>query len=117
MKKLIVLLIIGTIGWQAYGKYQQRTKQSLVEETPIVEQRFARPAVRVDRPAAEERPARMESRIEAPVAANSYRCDGRTYCSQMTSCEEATWFLRNCPGTKMDGNHDGIPCEQQWCGR
>ena len=44
-----------------------------------------------------------------------YRCDGRTYCSQMTSCAEATYFLRNCPGVKMDGNHDGVPCEQQWC--
>ena len=45
------------------------------------------------------------------------RCDGRTRCSQMTSCEEATWFLRNCPDTQMDGDRDGIPCEQQWCAR
>ncbi|WP_206501442.1 excalibur calcium-binding domain-containing protein [Eikenella corrodens] len=33
----------------------------------------------------------------------------------MTSCEEATWFLRNCAGTEMDGDGDGIPCEQQLC--
>lgn len=45
----------------------------------------------------------------------SYRCGGRTYCSQMTSCEEAKWFLKNCPGTKMDGDNDGVPCEKQWC--
>lgn len=45
----------------------------------------------------------------------TFRCDGRTHCSQMTSCKEATYFLKNCPGTKMDGNHDGVPCEQQWC--
>ena len=44
-----------------------------------------------------------------------YRCDGRTYCSQMTSCDEAKFFLRNCPGVKMDGNNDGVPCERQWC--
>ncbi|HET9976707.1 MAG TPA: thermonuclease family protein [Burkholderiaceae bacterium] len=43
-------------------------------------------------------------------------CDGRVYCRQMKSCEEATWFLKNCPGVKMDGNRDGVPCEQQWCG-
>ena len=43
------------------------------------------------------------------------KCDGRTQCSQMTSCAEAKWFINNCPGTKMDGNHDGTPCEQQWC--
>jgi cold shock CspA family protein len=44
------------------------------------------------------------------------RCDGRKYCSQMHSCEEATWFLQHCAGTQMDGNGDGVPCEQQWCG-
>ena len=44
-----------------------------------------------------------------------YKCDGRTYCSQMTSCQEATFFLKNCPATKMDGNNDGVPCEKQWC--
>ena len=45
----------------------------------------------------------------------NYRCDGRLHCSQMSSCAEAKWFLNNCPGTKMDGNNDGVPCEQQWC--
>ena len=44
------------------------------------------------------------------------RCDGRLYCSQMSSCAEATWFLKHCPGVKMDGDRDGVPCEQQWCG-
>ena len=28
---------------------------------------------------------------------------------------EATWFLKHCPGVKMDGNNDGVPCERQWC--
>lgn len=52
----------------------------------------------------------------APVSpATSFQCDGRTMCSQMRSCAEATYFLRHCPNTKMDGNHDGEPCEQQWC--
>ncbi len=49
-----------------------------------------------------------------PVAAG-YRCDGRQYCSQMHSCVEATWFLQHCPGMKMDGDGDGVPCEKQWC--
>lgn len=51
------------------------------------------------------------------TAVNNYQCDGRVYCSEMTSCEEAEWFLKNCPDTKMDGDNDGIPCEGQWCGR
>ncbi|MCU0939891.1 MAG: excalibur calcium-binding domain-containing protein [Burkholderiaceae bacterium] len=45
----------------------------------------------------------------------TFRCDGRTHCSLMTSCAEAKFFLNNCPGTKMDGNDDGTPCEEQWC--
>ncbi|WP_312333244.1 cold shock domain-containing protein [Acinetobacter variabilis] len=40
-----------------------------------------------------------------------YTCDGRTTCTSMTSRDEARWFIRNCPGTKMDGNNDGEPCE------
>ncbi|MGJ7573609.1 excalibur calcium-binding domain-containing protein [Variovorax sp. RB2P76] len=50
---------------------------------------------------------------QQPSAA--FTCDGRKHCSQMTSCQEATYFLKNCPGVKMDGNNDGVPCEQQWC--
>jgi endonuclease YncB( thermonuclease family) len=59
------------------------------------------------------------SSLSAPatLAAADYRCDGRTRCSQMTSCAEATWFLNHCPGVKMDGNRDGVPCERQWCSK
>ena len=46
-----------------------------------------------------------------------FRCDGRQHCSQMKSCAEAKYFLANCPGVKMDGDGDGVPCEEQWCGR
>lgn len=52
---------------------------------------------------------------ESETAAN-FQCDGRTHCSQMTSCDEAMYFLRNCPGVEMDGNSNGVPCERQWCG-
>jgi cold shock CspA family protein len=52
----------------------------------------------------------------APIApSQDFQCDGRTHCSQMTSCAEATYFLKHCPNVKMDGNNDGEPCEQQWC--
>ena len=49
------------------------------------------------------------------TAATARHCDGRRYCSQMTSCDEATWFLQHCAGTQMDGDRDGVPCETQWC--
>jgi hypothetical protein len=69
------------------------------------------------------RVARFESVLPAPPASLSpaklsvpadFKCDGRNMCSQMTSCREATLFLQNCPGMQMDGNGDGVPCEQQW---
>jgi hypothetical protein len=59
----------------------------------------------------------FEPEAEAtPAGAPSFSCDGRKYCSEMTSCDEASYFLANCPGAKMDGDGDGIPCEGQWCG-
>ena len=43
-----------------------------------------------------------------------YQCDGRQYCSEMDSYAEAVFFLEHCPNVKMDGDHDGIPCERQF---
>ena len=45
-----------------------------------------------------------------------FQCKGKRYCSEMTSCEEATFYLENCPGVEIDGDGDGIPCESQLCG-
>jgi hypothetical protein len=50
----------------------------------------------------------------APKISSGFSCDGRRYCSKMKSCAEANYFLANCPGTKMDGDGNGIPCEKQW---
>lgn len=41
----------------------------------------------------------------------SFRCDGRRYCSEMGSRAEAEFFVRHCPDTRMDGDRDGEPCE------
>jgi hypothetical protein len=78
-----------------------RQKQRTIEKTQV-------PA-----PAAATRPLPP---ITQPTPTNpSYKCDGRKYCTQMSSCAEAKFFLSNCPGVKMDGDRDGIPCEEQWC--
>lgn len=39
----------------------------------------------------------------------------KMYCSQMRSCSEAFFHQERCGVSEMDGDHDGIPCEQQWC--
>ena len=91
----LALCLIVAIGVWSYGRYQAGAHRRHLENMPPT-------AAPVQEPVA----------ASAPV---SFRCDGRTQCSQMTSCAEATWFIGHCPGTKMDGNHDGVPCEQQWC--
>ena len=85
MKNMILVALIIVAFWYGYSKYQH-----------------------IAVAAAEQTNAQASSQ-------NSFKCDERIYCSQMTSCSEATYFLQNCPGTKMDGDNDGIPCEQQWC--
>lgn len=88
MRNLVAVVILCALGWYGYKQLQQR---SHVETHEVFES-------------------------AASVGADgNFQCDGRTYCSQMTSCAEATYFLRHCPGTKMDGNNDGVPCEKQWC--
>src|SRR3546814_4381875 len=44
-----------------------------------------------------------------------FGCQGKTRCPQMRSCAEARFYQNNCPNTQMDGDGDGIPCENQWC--
>jgi len=46
---------------------------------------------------------------------SGFSCEGKQYCSEMTSCKEARFYLKNCPNVKIDGDNDGIPCESQLC--
>ena len=38
-------------------------------------------------------------------------CGAKRYCKQMTSCDEATYYLRQCGLKPLDSDGDGIPCE------
>lgn len=49
--------------------------------------------------------------LENQNPSSRFQCDGRIHCSQMNSYEEAVYFINHCPGTKMDGDRDGEPCE------
>jgi cold shock CspA family protein len=103
---IVSLGIVGALGWFAYGKYLHH-----VSVQPVINQ--GQPVINQGPPVInQEQPALA---MPEALPSGTFRCDGRTYCSQMTSCTEAKFFLRNCPGTQMDGNHDGVPCEQQWC--
>ena len=81
------------------------------------ERNLAEPAQPVESSTPADGPVGHVDEPVKPDVPASFSCDGRTYCSQMTSCEEAKYFLQHCPNTKMDGDHNGIPCERQWCTR
>jgi cold shock CspA family protein len=89
-----VLALVGLCAFSWYAYTQQRARSTAQGARNV--------------PASVSAPAHA-----AP--APTFSCDGRRYCSEMRSCAEAQFFLKNCPGTEMDGDRDGIPCEQQWC--
>ncbi len=98
LKAFIILALVAFVGWKYY---QQNVNTSASIETYTDVQ----PDAHFNH---EPFPA------EAPIftqPTQNFSCDGRQHCSQMTSRAEAVFFIRNCPDTKMDGDNDGIPCE------
>jgi len=127
MKKLLLYALLLLVGWKLSLKFlnaappppptEPDEPAAISRSAPAVPSRAAElPAAPepLAPPAATPPAAPPAWRSESP--SQNFRCDGRTHCSQMTSCAEATYFLKNCPNTKMDGNGDGVPCERQWCG-
>jgi len=88
----LLLLAVG-IALGAYGYHKLRQPGEVVPDALIP---LARP-------------------LQAPEP--EFQCDGRKFCKQMTSCDEAYFFLRSCPGNDMDGDGDGVPCEWEVCYR
>ncbi|UKE47351.1 excalibur calcium-binding domain-containing protein [Xanthomonas translucens pv. cerealis] len=107
---LAMLLVIG-IGAYAYSLIAPR-----FAATPTPSVAVPRTSSAVTTPTSIAPATATAPAVPAAAApAQHFQCDGRTHCAQMTSCEEATYCLRTCPGVQMDGNHDGVPCERQWC--
>lgn len=49
---------------------------------------------------------------EAVASAGDFTCGVKSRCAQMTSCEEANFYLTQCGVDTLDGNRDGEPCEK-----
>ena len=45
-----------------------------------------------------------------PTAA--FACGQKSYCREMASCDEARYYLDQCGLSRLDGDGDGVPCEQ-----
>ena len=59
-------------------------------------------------PWAWRRGQRISARKPSP---GNFRCASKRYCREMTSCEEARFYLRECGLSRLDGDQDGVPCE------
>jgi hypothetical protein len=97
LKRILIVVFVVATGWTV----MHRLKPQQSFEGSVAAPAAAAPVADVRRQSEED---------------GKFSCDGRVYCSQMTSCAEAKYFLAHCPGTKMDGDHNGIPCERQFCG-
>lgn len=100
--RLIFVFLLAAIVWQIYGNLESKrltTASGALVTAPTPAQQSAPDTIALANATSDAR----------------FSCDGRTTCTQMRSCEEAKYFLKNCPSTKMDGNHDGVPCQIQWC--
>ncbi|MGI2178880.1 excalibur calcium-binding domain-containing protein [Shewanella frigidimarina] len=97
---LIMLIIFLGIGIFGYKQYQKMTATPVLTNADVEQMEWT-PTV--------SKPSLINQQPQ-------FRCEaGKTHCSQMRSCAEATFYIRNCPGTQMDGNNDGVPCERQFC--
>ena len=95
---IIPLLIIVAIVIFGFKQYQEFNEAPAIDEVPVLTNEDTQPM-----PIYES-------------ATPRFQCEaGKTHCSHMSSCAEATFYIQNCPNTQMDGNGDGIPCEHQWC--
>ena len=96
MKKLILFGLLALIAWKGYQHFSpghsatERWSSAAPGAKPL---------------------GSTEAQHSAATSTQSFKCDGRTHCSHMTSRAEAEYFVRHCPNTKMDGDHDGVPCE------
>ncbi|MCU4580957.1 cold shock domain-containing protein [Acinetobacter gyllenbergii] len=123
---VVMIVILAVLVFQKYQSYLQseqlKTAQLIEQQKRIVEEQRKKigdlPVVKLSEKterALQHDPARPIQAARSTTAVGAqFSCDGREHCSQMHSYEEAVFFLRNCPNTKMDGDHDGIPCERQF---
>lgn len=100
MKNLLILIVICAAAWHFYFKGSTQVEST---HTKAISEFSNSDSIKTVSAAKE---------IAKPKI--NYKCDGRQYCSQMTSYAEAKYFNLYCPNTKMDGDRDGIPCERQF---
>ena len=104
MKNILMLAFVIFAGWKFYTDSKIKASKAVQTEQS---QQAKQVTQTIQSP--------IKRAIKATKQQPKFECDGRQHCSQMSSCAEATYFIKHCPNTKMDGDRDGVPCERQWC--
>lgn len=102
---IIPLLIIVAIVIFGFKQYQEFNEAPAIDEVPVLTNEDIQGMPMYETKVRTQTPATPRFQCEA----------GKTHCSHMSSCAEATFYIQHCPNTQMDGDGDGIPCERQWC--
>jgi len=67
--------------------------------------------------AADTPPAQPPQPITSAPSTGSYTCGSKRHCAQMSSCDEARFYLTHCGVKSLDRDGDGTPCENLCGGR
>ncbi len=102
---LVCLSALAWLGYQSVYLFSAEANSSIAELERNSEERSV--AILLESP----QRAKLQSQENV-----QFQCEGKQHCSEMRSCDEAKFYLKNCPEVMIDGDHDGVPCEQQFCG-
>ena len=104
------------LDWPRYsqGAYAQQQAKAEAAKVGLWVGKFDAPwdwrAVHADGATPARQPLGIMSR--KLVAQSAYSCEPRRTCKQISSCDEAQWYLQNCSwGGKLDRDNDGVACE------
>ena len=92
---------------------QQAHRGLWAQSSPLApwQWRKTHPAVKPDAP-------QLHPKIAAtPNAVYAATCGQKRHCSQMSSCDEAHFYLTHCGVKSLDRNKNGMPCEELCAGR
>ena len=54
---------------------------------------------------------RSHSPGPSQTESGDFKCKTKPRCSEMSGCAEARFQLEKCGASRLDGDHDGVPCE------
>ena len=106
MLRLLITVLVAAICWYGWGRYQARVHTRAPSEIALQPIKKLPPA---------NGGSGANAAKPAEPAVTFYTCDARTSCSQMRSCEEVTYFLKNCPGIVWEASGESPSCRSQWC--